>query len=271
MPSRSAGGRAWTRRPTRHEQSCAAASSTADQRHNCATPPRHPRRRRSRRSARWPRARRPDAPGVRLVTPVSRPSQGGGQQRLVELHDHRGVQPPGDLGPVCRHALGERCGQIAHRARVGDRAVPAGQLQLGGQRDRPRRLDLDRPRPAAQAGLLPRLLERVEILVRAGWLPAAPPRCGPRRSGSRGARCRSRCRPAAHRPGRSCRRRRLGRAARRDAAGCAVRRRRSRRPRAATYPATIRCRSRRRKHSLVEQYSIAASLDPEGLGGTPCP
>ena len=103
--------------------------------------------------------------GVRLVTPVSRPCQRGGQRRLVELHHHGGVQPPGQLRAVGGHALGQRPGQVAQRTGIGDGAVAAGQLQLRGQRDRARRLNLHRARSAAQTRLLPGLFERVDVLV----------------------------------------------------------------------------------------------------------
>ncbi len=103
---------------------------------------------------------------------MSRPCERGRQRRLVELHDHRGVQPPGNLSAVGRHALGQRPGQVTQRAGVGDRAVPAGQLEHGGQRDRPRRLHLHRARRAAQPRLLPCLFERVDVLVeQAGRAP----------------------------------------------------------------------------------------------------
>ena len=185
--------------------------------------------------------------------------QRGRQRRLVELHHHRRLQPAGQLrrGAPPRPRPATPPGRAPHR--VGDRAVPAGQFQMRGQRDRARRLHLDR-RDRRRAGRpSPRPPRARRRPRRAGWPPAASPRCGRVRCGSRGARCRCRCRRAAHRRGRSCRRRRRGRAARRGGAGCAVRRRPPRRLLARTCPARIRCRSRRRKHSLGRHVFDAAT------------
>ena len=66
---------------------------------------------------------------------------------------------------MLRHPLGERSGEITHSARVGDGSMAAGQFQLGRQRDRAGGLDFHGTSAAAQAGVLPRLLERIEILV----------------------------------------------------------------------------------------------------------
>ena len=110
--------------------------------------------------------------GVRLVTPVSRPVQRRRQRRFVELHHHRGIQPPGHLRAVGGHTLGQRPGQVAQRTGIGDGAVAAGQFQLRGQRDRAGRLHLHRARSATQSGPLPGLFERVDVLVeQAGRAP----------------------------------------------------------------------------------------------------
>ena len=133
--------------------------------------------------------------------------------------------------------------------------MSVGHLQLRRQGDRPGRLHLDRALRPSQTRLLPRLFERVDVFgEQAG-----------RAAGNRTASCGD---PVAARHGvdgdvdqqRASAADEVGA----DAAGrqldqvrqaCAVRRRRSRRPRAPTFPATIRCRWPRRSHSLHQQYS----------------
>ena len=96
----------------------------------------------------------------------------GGQQRFVELHHDGGVQSPRHVRAVGGHALGERPRQIPHGAGVCDGTVSVRQFQLCGKCDRTRGLHLHRPCPAAQAGLLPGLLERVDVLVEQARCPA---------------------------------------------------------------------------------------------------
>ena len=68
--------------------------------------------------------------------------------------------------------LGQRSGQVTHGTRVGDRPVSVGQFQLRGQRDRAGCLHLDGPLRAAQAGLLPGLFKRIDVLgEQAGGAP----------------------------------------------------------------------------------------------------
>jgi hypothetical protein len=67
---------------------------------------------------------------------------------------------------------GQRSREIAQRACVRDGPVTAGQLQLRRQRDRSWRLHLHRARAAAQARLLPRLFERIDVLVEQAGRPA---------------------------------------------------------------------------------------------------
>ena len=77
--------------------------------------------------------------GHRLVDRVHRAETGdageaagqrGGQQGFVELHHHRGAEAPLQFRAVARHPFGERGGEVADRTRVGDRAMPAGQLEF---------------------------------------------------------------------------------------------------------------------------------------------
>ena len=63
---------------------------------------------------------------------------------------------------------------------VGDRPVTVGQFQLGGQRDRPRRLDFDRPPAAPQTRDLPCLFQRIDVLVEQADRPSRH-RAGPSR------------------------------------------------------------------------------------------
>ncbi len=58
-----------------------------------------------------------------------------------------------------------------HRAEIGDRPVPVGQFQLGGQRDRTGRLHLDRSPAAPQTRGLPGLFQRVDVLVEQAGRP----------------------------------------------------------------------------------------------------
>jgi hypothetical protein len=84
-----------------------------------------------------------------------------GQGRLVELDDDVRAGPLAHLGDVSAQALGERLGELPQRARVGDHPVAARQLDLRGQRPRAGHLHLHQRR--AGAGLLDRLLQRVEV------------------------------------------------------------------------------------------------------------
>ena len=83
--------------------------------------------------------------GDRPVTPVSRPSSAAGSDGSSNCtttgHSSRRATWRGER-PRPRPATRARS---RTRAGIGDRPVPVGQLQLRGQRDRARRLHLDRP------------------------------------------------------------------------------------------------------------------------------
>ncbi len=96
----------------------------------------------------------------------------GGQRRLVELDHHRCLEPPGEFRAVGGEPLGQRSGQVAHRTPVGDRPVPAGEFEVRGQGDRPGRLHLHGAARTPESGLLPRLFERVHVLVEQAGGPA---------------------------------------------------------------------------------------------------
>ena len=74
--------------------------------------------------------------------------------------------------------FGQRRGDVVDGAEVGDRPVPIGQLQLGGQRDRPRCLNLDRSPAAPQTRDLPSLFQRIDVLVEQAGRPSRH-RAGP--------------------------------------------------------------------------------------------
>ena len=82
------------------------------------------------------------------------------QRGLVDLHDDLGVRDPAaDVGDVVAQTLGERLGELAARAVVGEHPVAAGPLDRRGQR--PRSGDLDLERTGVALGVL---LDRVEVL-----------------------------------------------------------------------------------------------------------
>ena len=81
---------------------------------------------------------------------------------------------------MCGDPFGQRGGDVVDGAEVGDRAVPVGQFQLGGQRDRPGCLDLDRSSTPPQTRGLPSLFQRIDVFVeQAGGAPRH--RAGPGR------------------------------------------------------------------------------------------
>ena len=81
------------------------------------------------------------------------------ERRLVDLDHETGAgHPAPHIGEVPAQAFGERRGHVPHRARVGQRLVPARQLDLGRHGPRAGRLHLQ------DAGeLVGRLLQGVEI------------------------------------------------------------------------------------------------------------
>ena len=86
--------------------------------------------------------------------------QDRGQRRLVQLDQQLPAgHPLADLGQVGAEALGERPGEIGHRAGVGQcRVLAAGQLDGRRQRPRPADLQLQRPGVAASG-----LRQRVQV------------------------------------------------------------------------------------------------------------
>ena len=74
------------------------------------------------------------------------PGEHGRQRRLIERDDDmRAGQPAPHVGDMGRHPVRQRFGDVAHRARVGQRLVAAGQLERGRQRPRAGDLHLHRP------------------------------------------------------------------------------------------------------------------------------
>ena len=103
--------------------------------------------------------------GEKLVTPVSRPASAAGSDGSSSCTT-TGTSSRRAISARCSgDALGEAARQVADRSGVGDRAVAVGQFEVRRQRDRPGRLHLDGARAAAQTGPLPRLFERVDVLV----------------------------------------------------------------------------------------------------------
>jgi hypothetical protein len=98
--------------------------------------------------------------------------QGGRQQGFVELHHDRDREPARQLRAVHGHPFGQRGSQIAQRSGIGDRTVPAGQLQFRGQGDGAGDLHLDGAPLAGRAGLLPGLLQSIDVLGEQACRPA---------------------------------------------------------------------------------------------------
>ena len=142
------------------------------------------------------------------------------QRRLVDLHEDGGAgHPAAHVRHVLDQPLGQRLGELATGADVGEHPVAARALDGRGQRPRPGDLDLERTGVALGV-----LLEQVEVLAEQRDRP--PVVDAARRPVSRQpAGCRSAAEPGQQRPacGRPCRRRGRGRGPRGGTAATARR------------------------------------------------
>ncbi len=118
------------------------------------------------------------ATGLSAVTPVNRPAIAAGSDGSSNCTT-TGVSSRRDTAARCSATpSASEAAMSLHGAEIGDRPMPVGQFQLGGQRDRPGRLNLDRSPAAPQTRDLPRLFQRVDVFVEQADRPSRH-RAGP--------------------------------------------------------------------------------------------
>ncbi|CAM4527299.1 hypothetical protein NONI108955_44045 [Nocardia ninae] len=85
------------------------------------------------------------------------------QGRFVQLQNDFRAEAFTHLGDVATQPLGEGLRKVAQRTGIGEREMPAGQLDLRGERQRTGHLQLDRAARAGRTRCLPSFFERVEV------------------------------------------------------------------------------------------------------------
>ena len=120
------------------------------------------------------------ATGLNAVTPVRWPAIAAGSNGSSNCTT-TGVSRRRDTDARCAATPSASDAAMSLTAPgIGDRPVPVGQFQLGGQRDRPGRLNLDRSPAAPQTCDLPSLFQRVDVFVEQAGRPSRH-RAGPGR------------------------------------------------------------------------------------------
>ncbi|SLH94156.1 Uncharacterised protein [Mycobacteroides abscessus subsp. abscessus] len=117
--------------------------------------------------------------GVQGTDTAQRAREDRAQRGLVQLQHHLGAESRPHLLGVPGQTLGQRIRQVADRTGIGQRTMAVGQFDLGGQRERTGRLQLEHPSGTRRPRGLPRFFERVQ--VGAQQVTGAPgDRAGPR-------------------------------------------------------------------------------------------